>query len=494
MEKTIASITKPKDEELKERLSAAREKLATLQIKVKEAKLPVLVLFEGFGAAGKGSVLSKIIKNMDPRFFHVETMDQPEPPALRKPFLYRFFKRIPENGQFTFMDGGWMEEIVRDRVHEQLDEEAFGKKIRSIKRFERTLSDNGCTILKFFFYIDENEQKKRMEELLADENTAWRVSEEDLWQNKKHKKCSEVYQTYMEQTNQSYAPWYAIDAKSKKWAELQILERINQNIETALANSGRAVPILPNLFPLSPIPKLADVDLNKELTEEEYQEKLEKLQKRLSELHNVLYREKIPVIIAYEGWDAAGKGGNIKRIAAALDARGYEVHPIASPEPHEKNRHFLWRFWTRLPKSGHIAIFDRTWYGRVLLDRLDVFCSEYYLQRAYNEINEFEKELDDWGAVIVKFCVQIDKDTQLERFTLRQNTPEKRWKITDEDWRNREKWDLYEDAVNEMLLKTSTTYARWHILESNDLNYARIKALEIEIQAMEEQIKKKKNS
>ena len=168
MEKTIASITKPKDEELKERLSAAREKLATLQIKVKEAKLPVLVLFEGFGAAGKGSVLSKIIKNMDPRFFHVETMDQPEPTELRKPFLYRYFKRIPENGQFTFMDGGWMEEIVRDRVHEQLDEEAFGKKIRSIKRFERTLSDNGCTILKFFFYIDENEQKKRMEELLAD--------------------------------------------------------------------------------------------------------------------------------------------------------------------------------------------------------------------------------------------------------------------------------------------------------------------------------------
>ena len=236
------------------------------------------------------------------------------------------------------------------------------------------------------------------------------------------------------------------------------------------------------------------MDLNKELTEEEYQEKLEKLQKRLSELHNVLYREKIPVIIAYEGWDAAGKGGNIKRIAAALDARGYEVHPIASPEPHEKNRHFLWRFWTRLPKSGHIAIFDRTWYGRVMVERLEGFCSENDWQRAYNEINEFEKELDDWGAVIVKFWVQIDKDTQLERFTLRQNTPEKRWKITDEDWRNRGKWDLYEDAVNEMLQNTNTTYAPWHILESNDKKYARIKALEIVIQAMEEQIKKKKNS
>ncbi|QWT53840.1 polyphosphate:AMP phosphotransferase [Eubacterium sp. MSJ-33] len=491
MEKTIASITKPKDEELKERLSAAREKLATLQIKVKEAKIPVLVVLEGFGAAGKGSVLSKIIKNMDPRFFHVETMEQPEPTELRKPFLYRYFKRIPENGQFTFMDGGWMEEIVKDRVHEQLDDETFEKRIRSVKRFERTLSDNGYTILKFFFYIDEKEQKKRMEELLADENTAWRVSEEDLWQNKKHKKCAEAYQEYMEQTNQSYAPWYAVDAQSKKWAELQILERINQNIETALANNGRAVPILPNLFPLAPIPKLADVDLNKSLTEEEYQEKLSKLQKRLSELHNVIYRKKIPVIIAYEGWDAAGKGGNIKRIASALDARGYEVYPIASPEPHEKNRHFLWRFWTRLPKSGHIAIFDRTWYGRVMVERLEGFCFENDWQRAYNEINEFEKELNDWGAVIVKFWVQIDKDTQLERFTLRQNTPEKQWKITEEDWRNREKWDAYEEAVNEMLRKTNTTYAPWKILESNDKKYARIKALETVIHAIEEKIKNK---
>lgn len=180
--------------------------------------------------------------------------------------------------------------------------------------------------------------------------------------------------------------------------------------------------------------------------------------------------EKIPVVIAYEGWDAAGKGGNIKRIAGALDPRGYEVHPIASPEPHEKARHYLWRFWTRLPKTGHIAIFDRTWYGRVMVERLEGFCSTNDWQRAYNEINEFEKELSQWGAVIIKFWVQIDKDTQLERFTERQNTPEKQWKITDEDWRNRDKWDQYEDAVNEMLQKTSTEYAPWHILESVDKN------------------------
>lgn len=233
------------------------------------------------------------------------------------------------------------------------------------------------------------------------------------------------------------------------------------------------------------MPLLSEVPLDKEIETDEYRKELKELQNRLGELHNRLYRKKVPVIIAYEGWDAAGKGGNIKRIAGALDPRGYEVHPIASPEPHEKARHYLWRFWTRLPKTGHIAIFDRTWYGRVMVERLEGFCSENDWMRAYNEINEFEKELHDWGAVIIKFWVQIDKDTQLERFNERQNTPEKQWKITDEDWRNRDKWDAYETAVNEMIQKTSTSYAPWHILESVDKKYARIKALKIVVEEQE---------
>ena len=233
------------------------------------------------------------------------------------------------------------------------------------------------------------------------------------------------------------------------------------------------------------MPKLSEISLDKSLTDEEYKRQLKELQDRLGMLHNELYLKKIPVVIAYEGWDAAGKGGNIKRITGALDPRGYEVHPIASPEPHEKARHYLWRFWNRLPKTGHVAIFDRTWYGRVMVERLEGFCSENDWQRAYNEINEFEKELSDWGAVIIKFWVQIDKDVQLARFTDRQNTPEKQWKITEEDWRNRDKWELYETAVNELMKKTSTAYAPWHVLESNDKKYARIKALKIVIEEIE---------
>ena len=192
------------------------------------------------------------------------------------------------------------------------------------------------------------------------------------------------------------------------------------------------------------------------------------------------------MVIAYEGWDAAGKGGNIKRLASALDPRGYEVLPIASPTPDEITRHYLWRFWTRLPKTGHIAIFDRSWYGRVMVERLEGFCSAAEWQRAYDEINEFEKELTDAGMVVLKFWVQIDKQTQLERFRERENTPEKQWKITAEDWRNREKWDAYEEAIDEMLEKTNTRNAPWYILESVDKRYARIKAMRTVIDRLRE--------
>ena len=479
----------PETDELEERLSTARAKLSALQMQIKEHGLPVLVLFEGWGTAGKGSVLGKVIKNIDPRFFKVATMDAPTEEERRKPFFYRYFIKIPEKGKFEFLDSGWMDEIVNDCLHERMGEKEYKKKIESVKRFERQLTDNGYLVLKFFFQISQKEQKKRIEHLRADKNTEWRVSRNDDWQNKHYDKCLHVFDRYLNDTNAAADPWYIIDAKNRKWAELQVLETLVSGIETALKNSDLAVPLLQNVFPLEKIPKLSEISLDKEISEEEYKKELKKLQTKLSELHNRLYREKIPVIIAYEGWDAAGKGGNIKRITEALDPRGFEVHPIASPEPHEKARHYLWRFCNRLPKTGHIAIFDRTWYGRVMVERLEGFCNENEWQRAYNEMNEFEKELADWGAVIIKFWVQIDKDTQLARFEDRQNTPEKQWKITDEDWRNREKWDLYESAVNEMLKKTNTTYSPWHILESNDKKYARIKALKIVIEAIEKALK-----
>ena len=473
----------PEKEELKQQLDVAKKKLYDLQMKIKEHKIPVLVLFEGWSAAGKGSMIGKVIKNIDPRFFKVATMSAPSEEELRRPFLYRYMCQIPEQGKFIFLDAGWMEQTTQEVLNKKLEGEDYEKRIESIRRFERQLTDNGYLVLKFFMHIDKEEQKERMDRLCASKDTRWRVSDFDKWQQEHYHKCEKVYDRYLKDTNASTSPWYIIDAKDKKWAELQVMDTLVSSIEVALQNQSHSVPILQNVFPLVKMPKLKDIELTgKTIDDEEYEKELKKL-------HNRLYRARIPVIITYEGWDAAGKGGNIKRITGALDPRGYEVHPIASPEPHEKARHYLWRFWTRLPKNGHIAIFDRTWYGRVMVERLEGFCSENDWKRAYNEMNEFEKELSDWGAVIIKFWVQIDKDTQLERFNDRQNNPEKRWKITDEDWRNREKWDQYEDAVNEMLKKTSTAYAPWHILESVDKKYARIKALKIVIKEIEKALK-----
>ena len=487
MLKNWARPEKPEGEELKQRLKAAEEKLSQQQMKLKEKRLPVLVLIEGWGAAGKGSAIGQIIKNIDPRFFKVFSMPStPTEEERRRPFLYRFFEKIPEAGKFTFLDSGWMDQIMKERLDGKLDDKAYAQRVDSVKRFERGLTDNGYLVLKFFFHISKKEQESRIEALLSEKDTAWRVSEGDLWQNRHYDKCLEAFDRYLDDTNTPSAPWYIVDSKSKKFAELQVMETLCMGIETALHNESLAVPLLQNAFPLIKMPKLRDVPLEgKTLDEEEYKKELKELQAKLGQLHNRLYRKRVPFIIAYEGWDAAGKGGNIKRLTGALDPRGFEVHPIASPEPHEKARHYLWRFWTRLPKDGHIAIFDRTWYGRVMVERLEGFCSENDWQRAYYEMNEFEQELHNWGAVILKFWVQIDKDTQLARFTERQNTPSKQWKITDEDWRNREKWDLYEQAVDEMLQKTSTTYAPWHILESVDKKYARIKALHIVIDALE---------
>lgn len=481
----------PEKDEMKLRLSTARKQLYDLQMKIKEHKIPVIVLFEGWGTSGKGSTIGKVIRNIDPRFFKVVTMSEPTDEELRYPFLYRFFKEIPEAGKFTFLDSGWLEQICREHLEGKTDEKEYASRIESVRNFERQLTDNGYLVLKFFMQIEKKEQKKREQDLLESKDTKWRVSLFDQWENTHYKKCKKAFSKYMSDTNASSAPWYIIDAGDQKWAELQVMETLVSNIEVALQNQAHSVPILQNVFPLEPIPRLADIDLqDKILNDEEYKKELKQLQIELGKLHNKLYRKRIPVIITYEGWDAAGKGGNIKRIAAALDPRGYEVHPIAAPEPSELARHYLWRFWSRLEKNGHFTIFDRTWYGRVMVEPIEKLTPEERVNMAYREINEFESQLHAWGAEIIKFWVNVDKDEQLRRFNERENTPEKRWKITDEDWRNREKWDTYEKYVDRMITLTSTDIAPWTILEGNDKKYARIKALKTIVKRLEKRLEK----
>ncbi len=483
-------IDRLSQDELKRMLKATRQKLASQQQLIKEKKLPVIVLIEGWGASGKGTLISYLIRDLDPRFYQVIPTKAPTEDEQRKPFLCRHMERIPEAGKFVFFDSGWLEETVFDAVDRKLAKNALEHRLNEINIFERQLVDEGYLVLKIFVNVSAEAQSARMEKLRKDKNTAWRVNSRDLDEVKRHDKYAKIFNHCIRKTNTEYSPWHVVDSTEKGLLELQVCHLLVSGIETAIARQGQPTAIRPNPFPLVSMPKLADVALNQSVTREEYDRQLKAAQKKLKKLHNELYRRGIPVVIAYEGWDAAGKGGNIKRMTSALDARGFTVHPIASPDSYEKNRHFLWRFWKRLPKTGHIAIFDRTWYGRVMVERLEGFCSENDWKRAYHEMNEFEKILTDWGAVVIKFWIQIDKDTQLARFTERQNTPEKRWKITDEDWRNREKWDAYEDAVNEMIEKTSTEFAPWHIIPSNDKYYARLQTIQIVIDEIEKALKK----
>ncbi len=484
---------KPEAKELKKVLSS-------LQQRVKQAKLPVIILFEGWGAAGKGSIISDVILQLDPRGFNVYTTAAADESEKRKPFLWRYWNLIPQYGEFSVLDRSWYNEIITDRTDKKLNDDEFSDKIQRVNTFERQLSDDGYLIIKFFLHISKKEQKERFEKLEASELTKWRVTENDWKNNKKYNELYTVIDELTERTNTPNAPWHLVSSSDKRNACLEVYRTIVTAIETALA-SKQLKESMPKMtgdaidygnFNLVKMPFLSEVSLDCRIDDDEYEERLKKLQKKLKNLHNELYLRKIPVIIAYEGWDAAGKGGNIKRVAAALDPRGYEVCPIAAPDKYELNHHYLWRFWKHIPKTGHIEIFDRTWYGRVMVEKIEGFCTQEQWKRAYKEINEFERELYDWGAVIVKFWIHVSKDEQLRRFNDRENTPEKRWKITDEDWRNREKWDYYESSINDMIKYTSTDFAPWTIVESEDKKYARIKALEVLIDAIEKRLKKDK--
>ncbi|MBR6028145.1 MAG: polyphosphate:AMP phosphotransferase [Clostridia bacterium] len=482
---------KPEDKrKLNDEIKTRRAELLGQQQQLRDAKVPVLVLVEGWAAAGKGSLIKELISEIDPRFYNVVSPAVIPEKEARYPFLYPYASAIPENGKIVFLDSGWMEDCVRKVMRREITQAEYKRRVRQVCEFERQLRDGGYIIIKLFVHIDRKEQEERLASLLGQADTEWRVTAEDMWQHREYKRFREAYDSFMEDTDTTI-PWHVLNGGRRKEAISGALKLLTGGIAKALEHGRYVGEPFEEDFPLKKMPRLADVDLSPSIDEEDYRKQLKKLQARLSELHNVVYRKKIPVVICYEGWDAAGKGGNIRRVAYPLDPRGFDVRPIASPEPHEINRQYLWRFWTRLPRSGHICIFDRTWYGRVMVERLEGFCTEKDWQRAYNEINEFERQLTEWGAVVIKFWIHIDQETQLARFTERQNTPEKQWKITEEDWRNREKWPQYEVAVDEMLQKTSTENAPWYIIESNDKLYARIKALRIVVETLEKACKER---
>ena len=493
-------LTKKMDkEEYKEKMEVLEVRIGKLQRECKELGIPVMIAFEGYGASGKGVQIGKLIQALDPRGFEVYAVKTETEEERMHPFMWRFWTKMPANGRIAIYDSSWYRKVLVDRFDKRTKKKELPAAYDSICSFEKQLTDGGMVLIKIFLAIDKKEQKKRFRKLMDSEDTAWRVSEGDLKRNKEFEKYEQMNEEMLVRTDTDYAPWNIVEATDRRFATAKIYSII---IET-LSKKIKEVQKAKESAEREPLEKtkgtlvdniLAQADLTKTVTREEYKERIEKLQDKIEKLHGELYRRRIPVVLGFEGWDARGKGGAVKRLTAKMDPRGFVVHPTASPNDIERAHHYLWRFWTAMPKAGHVAIFDRTWYGRVMVERIEGFCTKDEWQRAYKEINDMERDLTNAGAIVLKFWMQIDKDEQERRFKARQENPEKQWKITDEDWRNREKWDQYEVAVNEMLMKTSTTSAPWIVVEGNCKYYARIRVLESVIEAIEERLKKEQES
>lgn len=548
--------------EYKVRFKELINKLVVLQQEAKRQELGVVVLFEGWKGAGKGSRISDLLYHLDARDTSVYVTEDFEGEEAENvlneefgatgyfPVMQQFWKALGQRGSMTFYDRGWYSVAAQHVINMLPKKGKLSKKERaaveahtarmlpSIEDFETQLRNDGYLVIKFFLHISEQTQRERLVGLYSDPATKWRVTQSDLEQLEHYSQSYRVYDEMLKRSNFKAAPWILLDASDHRRVNLSVAQTLVTALERELSrpknsaaleaeakakeNSAAAVagsvagderertdeenrllrlqaeheavamsahaPTMTRFIPSAHIPSLDEVDHSLALTHDEYKLQLKAEQERLRRIELEMYIRRVPMMIMYEGWDAAGKGGSIKRVAQALDARSYTIFPSPAPTKPELLHPHLWRYWTRLPKAGHVGIYDRSWYGRVLVERVEGFASTDQWSRAYEEINEFERDMVDWGAILLKFWVDISPETQLQRFEARENNPAKSWKITAEDWRNRDKYPQYRAAVDDMFRLTSTHNAPWIILESDDKYYARVKALRIINEAIEKRL------
>lgn len=463
-------------------LPGIKDRLGELQRTCRDNGIPVVILIEGWNASGITSVSSEIVQAIDPRGYNLFSIGAPTDAERAHNLIWRFFVNTPAKGRIAIFARSWYSRTLAEQLNRLNWNERLKESTSAIRNFERQLVDDGTLVLKFFLHISKEEQRRRMIEREKDSLTGWMITKGDWDFHHQYDIYLPVIEQIIEETNTPFAPWTIVEATNPRYASFKVISGITKAIEKRI--SGKE-PHDKNSREIPPKYKkrldLDKVNLTKTVSRQDYPGQLMEYQDRVREAQYLLYKRKIPLIIVYEGWDAAGKGGNILRLTASMNPRGYEVVPVSRPNDYELSHHYLWRFYSNFPKSGHITLFDRSWYGRVLVERVEGFCSEPVWKRAYTEINEMEQDFVSEGGGIIKFWLEIDREEQLARFHQREADSKKQWKITDEDWRNREKWGEYREAVNEMLAKTDTPHAPWTIVESNDKFYARLKTLQFTI-------------
>jgi polyphosphate:AMP phosphotransferase len=456
-----------------------------------QGKFPVVILISGVDGAGKGETINVLYEWMDARYLSTLAFSAPSDEERERPYMWRYWRALPPKGQAGIFAGSWYSDPIRDHILGQLDKGDLDMRMDQINRFEAMLVNEGALVLKFWFHLSKAGQRTRLKAIEKDPRTAWRVTKESWARLKTYDKLQEAAGHVLRMTNTPWAPWIVVEGTDDRYRSLTVGKIVLDALQKRLADPrDQNFPVAPPLAPkIDKLDVLTSLDLSCKLERKDYELELAKWQGRLSELVRHPEFTKRSLIIAFEGSDAAGKGGAIRRITAAMDARQYQIIPVAAPTEEERAQPYLWRFWRHLPRVGRVAIFDRTWYGRVLVERVEGFCAEADWLRAYTEINDFEHELKGAGAIVVKFWLEISDKEQLRRFKEREQIDFKHFKITDEDWRNREKRGAYHTAVCDMIDRTSTGQSPWTIVEAEDKNFARVKILRTVCERLEQALK-----
>ncbi len=461
-----------------------RTQLLAVQRELLQTNMPVVVLLAGIEGAGKGEVTNRLNEWLDTRRVQTNAFWDETDEERARPRYWRFWRSLPPRGEMAILFGGWYQAPIEHRFKGICSDAQLDAELNRIVDYERMLIQDGALIVKFWFHMSETDQKARLKALSRDDRSRWKMLPDKAKFSEHYQEFERVAERVILHTDRGISPWYLIEAVDRRYRDLTVGKTLLQALKSRLSepepcdppSSGKGLDI-PDVA-TAQVTLIDQLDLTQALSQDEYKGALHALQAEINELAWQAYKAKRSTVMVFEGIDAGGKGGAIRRITGAIDARLYRAISVAAPTDEEMAHHYLWRFWRHIPRAGYITIYDRSWYGRVLVERVeDGLASDAEWRRAYSEINEFEEQLMENGIILFKFWLQISQEEQLRRFEEREKVAYKRYKITDEDWRNREKWPLYKAAVNEMVARTSTETAPWTLIAAEDKRFARIKTL-----------------
>ncbi|HSV17163.1 MAG TPA: polyphosphate:AMP phosphotransferase [Casimicrobiaceae bacterium] len=458
-----------------------REELLLAQFDLaRKGRGPVVVVVSGVEGAGRHETANQLTSWMDPRHIRVSAFGAPTADEGEHPIAWRYWNALPPRGAMGVFMSAWYHEPLAGRSAGALGDRAYDDELQRLRQHETMLSAEAVVLVKFWMHLSKPALKARIRAIEADPDESWRLTGDEKHELKDYARRREDWEHMLRTTSITVAPWYVIEGVDRRYREISVATLLLAALRKATAE--RPARVAPQGAPPAPaalgnVEIIRKLDLTLRLPKKRYDDELSHWQRELARLTRHKRFRRHALVLAFEGSDAAGKGGAIRRVTGALDARQYVTVPIAAPSDEERAHPYLWRFWRAVPRLGGITLFDRTWYGRVLVERVERLCRDDEWMRAYDEINQFEQELTECDVVVCKFWLQISRDEQLRRFRAREKTPFKRFKITPDDWRNRKRWADYEQAAADMVERTSTDLVPWTLVEAEDKHYARVKVV-----------------